>query len=387
VRRARALAVKGRREAYESRLDRWSAVSIPKAQIVVIAEGESKRAVDIGALCTVGRSSKSDLVIDHLDCSRRHAEFRRRTDGSIELVDLGSRNGCFVNGVRIQGAAELRDGDRIDIAEVILRFTLVSNSVAEPDAIAAGEPSSQLSQDLCDALDVSDPLEWDSAAELLGQETEPDLLGSSSSDSAVAELPAVVVAATVVADATSASPAAGEAVRGFRCDWETDARRVVERGGGACLAASAVPAEGSLVAYWLLDQPEEPGPEIRHVLRATVSLCALAAEVEPMVSATLGGGRFRVRLGVELGGVRLESVRRSPDGAGWQVSGRALELASALRNVAVQRSESVLIGEEVLAALPDLDPWVTPLAEHPSTPNQPGPAFALDLGAVRAWIQ
>ena len=46
----------------------------------------------------VGRDPDSDLVVDDLLVSRRHAELRRRGDGSIEVIDLDSHNGTFVNG-------------------------------------------------------------------------------------------------------------------------------------------------------------------------------------------------------------------------------------------------------------------------------------------------
>lgn len=52
----------------------------------------------------VGRDPDSDLVVDDLLVSRRHAELRRRADGSIEVVDLDSYNGTYVNGHRVDHA-------------------------------------------------------------------------------------------------------------------------------------------------------------------------------------------------------------------------------------------------------------------------------------------
>jgi ABC-type multidrug transport system ATPase subunit len=46
----------------------------------------------------VGRDPDSDLVVDDLLVSRRHAELRRRADGTVEVIDLDSHNGTFVNG-------------------------------------------------------------------------------------------------------------------------------------------------------------------------------------------------------------------------------------------------------------------------------------------------
>ena len=67
----------------------------------------------IGRTLTIGRDPRSDVVIDDLRVSRRHAELRRRPDG-WRLVDLGSPLGTFVNGARI-GDAPIGPRDVIGI--------------------------------------------------------------------------------------------------------------------------------------------------------------------------------------------------------------------------------------------------------------------------------
>ena len=52
----------------------------------------------------IGRDPDSDLVVDDLQVSRRHAEIRSLGDGRYEAIDLGSHNGTFVNGRRIDRA-------------------------------------------------------------------------------------------------------------------------------------------------------------------------------------------------------------------------------------------------------------------------------------------
>ena len=52
----------------------------------------------IGQRTRIGRDPYNDIVIDDPLVSRFHAELRARPDGRHELVDLGSRNGTFVNG-------------------------------------------------------------------------------------------------------------------------------------------------------------------------------------------------------------------------------------------------------------------------------------------------
>ncbi len=62
------------------------------------------------------------LVLDHPRVSRRHAEVSVRS-GRVSLRDLGSSNGTFVNGVRIDGYRVLQVDDRIDIGPYSFRFT------------------------------------------------------------------------------------------------------------------------------------------------------------------------------------------------------------------------------------------------------------------------
>ena len=68
----------------------------------------------------VGRSSDCDLVLDDAKTSRKHA--RLSVDGSSVFVeDLGSRNGTFVNGERVE-SSDLRPDDEIRIGDVRLRL-------------------------------------------------------------------------------------------------------------------------------------------------------------------------------------------------------------------------------------------------------------------------
>lgn len=71
----------------------------------------------------LGRSSEADILIDDTGVSRKHLEIRTR-DGVSTAVDLGSTNGSYVDGHRVQGSAPLRDGSRITMGrtEIIFRI-------------------------------------------------------------------------------------------------------------------------------------------------------------------------------------------------------------------------------------------------------------------------
>lgn len=65
---------------------------------------------------TIGRSPRCRFVIDADTVSREHAELRRTVDG-WEISDLGSTNGTWVNGWRVERAA-LRPGDQVALGDV-----------------------------------------------------------------------------------------------------------------------------------------------------------------------------------------------------------------------------------------------------------------------------
>ena len=70
----------------------------------------------------MGRSPQADLKLDDDGISRNHARLRCET-GRSWVSDLASRNGTFVNGERIDGDVELKDGDKIQVGRgTVLRF-------------------------------------------------------------------------------------------------------------------------------------------------------------------------------------------------------------------------------------------------------------------------
>jgi hypothetical protein len=74
------------------------------------------------AAFTVGRSSANDVELQGDDfASARHARFEPRGDG-VWVSDLGSTNGTFVNGVKLNSPRKLRSGDVVRVGETDLRY-------------------------------------------------------------------------------------------------------------------------------------------------------------------------------------------------------------------------------------------------------------------------
>lgn len=69
---------------------------------------------------SVGRNPDCHISLDDVTVSRRHAEFRRQSP-EVQIVDLGSLNGTYVNGQPVQSAL-LANGDEISIGNYRLVF-------------------------------------------------------------------------------------------------------------------------------------------------------------------------------------------------------------------------------------------------------------------------
>jgi pSer/pThr/pTyr-binding forkhead associated (FHA) protein len=78
-----------------------------------------------------GRLSEDEEI------SRRHARLSREATGDYALEDLGSSNGTFVNGLRIQSPVLLSLGDSIEVGAT----TLVVRGIVQPEPVAPASPT------------------------------------------------------------------------------------------------------------------------------------------------------------------------------------------------------------------------------------------------------
>ena len=83
-----------------------------------------------GTLKTMGRAPRADFVVDAALVSRVHCRFTLNGTDELELEDLGSTNGTFVNGRKVSKVL-LNDGDTLTVG----RVQFVVNSAGDsPDA-------------------------------------------------------------------------------------------------------------------------------------------------------------------------------------------------------------------------------------------------------------
>jgi pSer/pThr/pTyr-binding forkhead associated (FHA) protein len=86
-----------------------------------VNDGEPEKTFRIlpGGVRTLGRATGADFGLDGALVSRVHCRLSALPEGGLEVRDLDSTNGTFVNGKRVQ-TAQLASGDRIQVGRVEL---------------------------------------------------------------------------------------------------------------------------------------------------------------------------------------------------------------------------------------------------------------------------
>lgn len=85
-----------------------------------IIDVDGQRYLLTGPVTVIGRGTEADIVVEDTGISRRHLELRVTPAGTV-ATDLGSTNGTFVEGHRIE-AATLLDGNTITIGRTRIMF-------------------------------------------------------------------------------------------------------------------------------------------------------------------------------------------------------------------------------------------------------------------------
>jgi ABC transport system ATP-binding/permease protein len=106
------------------------------ARLRVVSGPNAGQTVDVDEEVVIGRED-TDLAIDDDEMSRRHAVVRRHAN-RLQVEDLGSTNGTFVDGARIAeptllgGGAEIKVGTTVLVVEGVLPVSDPSGEIAVP---------------------------------------------------------------------------------------------------------------------------------------------------------------------------------------------------------------------------------------------------------------
>jgi ABC-2 type transport system ATP-binding protein len=107
---------------------------IPTMPVLVFVDGErAGEELLVDAHVVVGRDpGAADVILSQdTEVSRRHATFTPAGAG-LTVQDLGSTNGTFVNGRRIEGAVALNTGDKVKIGGELIEIRIAGEKVVPP---------------------------------------------------------------------------------------------------------------------------------------------------------------------------------------------------------------------------------------------------------------
>ena len=106
--------------------------STPAHPYLLLYTDSGKRYLPLvgGSCWTVGRNEDNNFVITDRWISRNHAMLQTTETGEFYLIDLGSRNGSFINGRRVSIPVTLRNADRVTFGQTELEFHTPSNRIA-----------------------------------------------------------------------------------------------------------------------------------------------------------------------------------------------------------------------------------------------------------------
>jgi ABC-2 type transport system ATP-binding protein len=102
-------------------------------ELRVVAGPDAGRSVPVGGEVVLGRDTTLEHPLGDVEVSRRHARIRLER-GRLQVEDLGSTNGTFVNGERIADPLDLRSGDRITLGDTVLELIWPDGSTRISDA-------------------------------------------------------------------------------------------------------------------------------------------------------------------------------------------------------------------------------------------------------------
>ena len=91
----------------------------------------------------IGRSAECDVLLDNLGVSRTHAKILRQGN-SLQIVDLNSGNGTFLNGKWVNGAT-VSAGDTVGIGKFSLTMKLSNERLPEAEVQSTAEADTVIS--------------------------------------------------------------------------------------------------------------------------------------------------------------------------------------------------------------------------------------------------
>jgi adenylate cyclase len=119
----------------------------PTDPCLVLESNGRRFSLSDGQSWAIGRGDGCAVMLDSRSVSRLHALIQKRDNGELALVDLGSRNGSFVNNKRVSLPLVLNHGDQLILGDQRLEFRTTSQKTAvlhEPELSTRNAPTTAL---------------------------------------------------------------------------------------------------------------------------------------------------------------------------------------------------------------------------------------------------
>jgi len=263
------------------------------------------RRLEVGSPVVLGRGN-ADVVIADLEISRRHAVVRA-IGNTLQIEDLDSLNGTWVNGRRIDAPVELRPGDRVRLGKTLLEVEAAAIEPAAPPAPAPSRPAAASASGRCPECDA----ELSSRARFcsycgvsLAESSPAELPGEAATPAAPASLPGIAedelrpvtaLFVDVVGSTALGERLAPHEVKTLIGECVSRISRVVEQYGGT---VQSYMGDG-VAAFFGIPSAHEDDPA--RAAYAALRILSVVAEYAHDISTAWGVTDFNVRVGINSG--------------------------------------------------------------------------------------
>jgi adenylate cyclase len=154
---------------------------IPPSPYLISEVSGRRFSLGEGQSWAIGRGDGCAILLESRSVSRLHALIQRKDTGDLALVDLGSRNGSFLNGKRVSFPVTLNDKDRLLFGDQELIFMNPSRStsvLATPGADVRNEPTTALHTNSLTSIMVVDIRDFTPLARLLSESLLSQTIGT-----------------------------------------------------------------------------------------------------------------------------------------------------------------------------------------------------------------
>ena len=139
-------------------------------------EGTRSVAIELGSVCSIGRGTQNTIILEDASVSRKHAIIDCHSSNDCYVTDAGSRNGTFINDVRVGARTRLRHGDCLRIGEVPMKVLFAETSEVDTQSIGAS-PTVVITAERHVTVLVADIRDFTGLTRRVGEKRVSDVIG------------------------------------------------------------------------------------------------------------------------------------------------------------------------------------------------------------------